>query len=106
MNGRKIVCICGSTKQADEFIEANRKETMQGNIVLTVGVFAGSGQKVHGRDIELSEHEKLELDALHKDKIRLADEVLFIKKPDGSFGSSTDSEHEFAKELKKPIRYF
>ncbi len=38
-NGRKIVCLCGSTKFKEAFEKANREETSNGNIVLTVAMF-------------------------------------------------------------------
>jgi hypothetical protein len=101
---RTIVCICGSTRNSDEFIEANLQETMKGKLVLTVGVFAHSGEKVHGRKIELSDKEKHELDALHRDKIDMADEVLILNV--GELSDSTQSELRYAKERGKLIRWF
>lgn len=35
----KIVTLVGSTKFKDEFIKANRDETLKGNIVLSVALF-------------------------------------------------------------------
>lgn len=38
----KVVCLCGSTRFKDAFIEASRTETLAGNIVLSVGMFGHS----------------------------------------------------------------
>lgn len=97
---RKIVCLCGSTRHHRDYVEANLQETLKGHIVLSVGVFGHTAIEVHGREIDLEEH-KSSLDELHKDKIRLADEILVIGKP----GASTRSEIALAQELGKPIRY-
>lgn len=94
----KIVCLCGSTKFKDEFLEANYRETMQGHIVLSVGSFMHADGRVH------SEKAKLGLDDLHKRKIDLADEVLVIN-VNGYIGSSTKSEIEYTLAQGKPVRY-
>ena len=98
---RKIVCLCGSTRDYENFVEANLQETLAGHIVLSVGVFGHRAEEVHGRQIDLESH-KGPLDELHHDKIRLADEVLIV----GRVGSSTQKEIELAGELGKPVRYF
>jgi hypothetical protein len=41
---RKIVCLCGSTRFSKEFQEANLRETLDGNIVLTIGCDMKSDQ--------------------------------------------------------------
>lgn len=102
MCGRKIVCLCGSTKQHENYVEANRQETMKGNIVLSVGVFGHLAKEVHGRDIKLTEAEKDALDALHLDKVRMSDEVLIV----GNVGDSTKLERELADKLGIPVRDF
>ena len=69
---RKIVCLCGSTKFKGAFEEANKRETLNGTIVLTVGWFG------HCESISISPEEKTKLDELHLDKLKLADEALFL----------------------------
>lgn len=93
--GPTIVCLCGSTRFKDEYIEQNKQQTMQGKIVLSVGMFGHSGD-------ELSDNDKEKLDALHKRKIDLAEEVLFIC-PGGYIGSSTRSELAYAEEQGKRL---
>lgn len=98
---RKVVCLCGSTRYHEEYVEANLQETLAGHIVLSVGVFGHHAKEVHGREIDLAEC-KDDLDALHLDKIRLADEILVIGTP----GDSTSREIAFAQQIGKKVRYF
>jgi len=84
-----IVCLCGSTKFADAFQEANKQLTLEGKIVLSVGFFA------HAKKEYVSEEGKRMLDALHKRKIDIADEV-FVLNVGGYIGDSTRSEIEYA----------
>lgn len=94
----KIVCLCGSTKFKDEFTRANREETLQGKIVLSVGFFAHSG------DGEPSEEQKALLDELHLRKIDLANEVLFLN-VNKYIGSSTSRELAYCIYMHKTIRF-
>lgn len=96
----KIVCLCGSTKFKQQFIDANFKETMKGNIVLTVGWFSHSD----GNVFYPTEQEKIALDELHKRKIDLADEILVIN-VGGYIGDSTKSEINYTMAHDKPVRY-
>lgn len=92
----KIVCLCGSTRFQDAFQKANYDETMQGNIVLSVGCFQGEfgwGNAKPGV-----------LDELHKRKIDLADEI-FVLNVGGYIGESTQSEIDYATGHGKVIRY-
>jgi hypothetical protein len=96
----RIVCLCGSTRFKQEFIEANFRETMAGKIVLSVGWFS------HADDQQRipSLNEKFALDELHKRKIDRADEVLILN-VGGYIGESTCSELEYAQEKGKVIRF-
>lgn len=69
---RKIVCLCGSTRFAEAYRNANRDETLKGHIVLSVGLMG------HGEGIEMSGPVKAMLDELHLDKIDLATEILVL----------------------------
>jgi len=99
INPPTIVCLCGSTKFKDEFIQANRDETLKGNIVLTVGLFGH-----HEPNFDMSSEMKVMLDELHKRKIDLADEVLIIN-VNHYIGNSTKSEIEYAKNAGKIVKY-
>lgn len=96
----KIVCLCGSTKFKDEFIAANFKETMAGNIVLTVGWFSHTDKKIYYPTYK----EKIMLDKLHLRKIDLADEVLILN-VGGYIGESTNNELQYAIQQMKKIRF-
>jgi len=95
----RIVCLCGSTRFKDEFIQANKDETLKGNIVLTVGLFGH-----HEPNFDMSSDMKLMLDELHKRKIDLANEILVIN-VNHYIGNSTKSEIEYAQSKGKVVRY-
>jgi len=95
----KIITLCGSTRFRDEFIDGQKRLTLEGNIVISVGLFGHSG------DNEVwSESTKEMLDDMHKRKIDLADEI-FVINPGGYIGSSTKSEIEYAMKTGKSVRY-
>ena len=94
----KIVCLCGSTKFRKEYEEANMKFTFDGYIVLSVGCFT------HADGLKIGNARKRQLDILHLEKINMADEIFVINK-DGYIGESTRYEIQYAKILKKPIKY-
>ncbi len=100
MTGKyKIITLCGSTRFRDEFITEQKRLTLEGNIVISVGLFGHSG------DNEVwSESTKEMLDDMHKRKIDLADEI-FVINPGGYIGSSTRSEIEYALKTGKAVRY-
>lgn len=101
----KIVCLCGSTRFSDEFRAANLRETLAGNIVLTIGCDMRSDVEIFG---DMSEEElreiKNNLDLLHLRKIEIADEVLILNK-NGYIGDSTRRELRYAQALGKPVRW-
>lgn len=95
----KVITLCGSTRFKDQFIEAQKRLTLEGNIVISVGLFGHSG------DSEVwSEGTKEMLDDMHKRKIEMADEI-FVINVGGYIGSSTKSEIEFARRIGKTVRY-
>lgn len=101
----KIVCLCGSTRFYQEFQEANFKETMAGNIVLSVGFYPHAQKEAHhSEDVGVTKQEKVDLDELHKRKIDLCDEIYIINK-DKYIGDSTLSELAYARTLNKTVRY-
>jgi hypothetical protein len=95
----KIITLCGSTRFKDEFIAEQKRLTLEGNIVISVGLFGHSGD-----DEVWSDKTKEMLDDMHKRKIDLADEIYVIN-VGGYIGSSTRSEIEYAMSTDKPISY-
>ncbi|MGK5683338.1 hypothetical protein [Actinoplanes sp. URMC 104] len=94
----EIVCICGSTRFADEMNAANRDLTLAGVIVVAPGVFPGAA------DEPITDEQKSALGALHLRKIDLADRVLVVN-PGGYIGESTSREIAYAHATGKPISY-
>lgn len=95
-----VITLCGSTKFKDQFLEAQKKLTLDGNIVISVGLFGHSG------DNEVwDEGVKKMLDDMHKRKIDMADEI-FVIDVGGYIGSSTKSEIDYAYRHGKNIRYY
>jgi len=89
----------GSTRFKDAFTEAQKRLTLGGNIVISVGLFGHSGD-----DEVWTEGTKEMLDDMHKRKIDMADEI-FVINVGGYIGSSTRSEIEYAKANGKTVRY-
>lgn len=100
----KIVTLCGSTRFKKEFMEVQKKLTLQGNIVISVGVFGHSGDEEVWEDMEEGVDTKTMLDDMHKRKIDLADEI-FVINVGGYIGDSTKSEIEYAKSTNKKVNY-
>ena len=95
----KVITLCGSTRFKDAFIETQKRLTLEGNIVISVGLFGHSGD-----DEVWTEGTKTMLDDMHKRKIDMADEI-FVINVGGYIGSSTRSEIEYAKDTGKTVRY-
>ncbi len=101
-----VVTLCGSTRFKDEFMEVQKQLTLQGYIVLTVGLFGHSGDNEvwEGMDEGTRTKTKEMLDDMHKRKIDMSDEI-FVINVGGYIGESTKSEIEYAKEHGKQVRY-
>jgi hypothetical protein len=101
-----VITLCGSTRFKDAFIEAQRRLTLEGNIVISVGLFghAGDDEVWEGMDEGTVTATKEMLDDMHKRKIDLADEV-FVINVGGYVGTSTASEIAYAQACGKPVRY-
>ena len=95
----KVITLCGSTRFKDTFLEAQKRLTLAGNIVISVGLFGHSG------DSEVwAPGTKEMLDDMHKRKIDMADEI-FVINVGGYIGSSTRSEIEYALRTGKRVSY-
>lgn len=98
----EIVCLCGSTRFAEEMLAANRDLTFAGVIVVAPGVFTQPGDRRPGEQI--THEQKMALDALHLRKIDLADRVLVVN-PGGYVGESTSREIAYARAAGKPVSF-
>ncbi|MFF0483026.1 hypothetical protein [Streptomyces sp. NPDC004435] len=96
-----IVVICGSIRFMIEMAEADIQETKAGRIVVKPACDMKSPHELRPDPVE-AEALKARLDALHRAKIRLADEVLVV----GDYiGESTRAEIAYARSLGKPVRF-
>ena len=102
----KVITLCGSTRFKDEFMEAQKRLTLEGNIVISVGLFGHSGDHEvwENMDEETLTATKEMLDDMHKRKIDMADEI-FVINVGGYIGESTRSEIEYAVIHGKTVKY-
>lgn len=99
VKGFKIITLCGSTKFKDQFMTEQKRLTLEGNIVISVGCFGHSGD-----DEVWDDGVKEMLDEIHKRKIDLSDEI-FVINVDNYIGQSTKNEIEYTKSTNKIIKY-
>ena len=101
-----VVTLCGSTRFKDEFMQAQKRLTLEGRIVISVGLFGHSGDSEvwDGMDEGTLTKTKEMLDDMHKRKIDMADGIYVIN-VGGYIGSSTRSEIEYALAHGKTVEY-
>ena len=101
-----VITLCGSTRFKREFMEAQKRLTLEGNIVISVGLFGHSDDEEvwDGMDEDTLSKTKEMLDDMHKRKIDMADEI-FVINVGGYIGDNTRSEIEYAKMNDKKVRY-
>ena len=95
----KVITLCGSTRFKDDFLEAQKRLTLEGNIVISVGLFGHSGDKE-----VWTPGTKEMLDNMHKRKIDMAD-AIYVINVGGYIGESTRSEIEYATKQGKTVMY-
>jgi len=102
----KVITLCGSTRFKDEFMETQKRLTLEGNIVISVGLFGHSGDNEVWENMDEGTLTKTKemLDEMHKRKIDMADEI-FVINVGGYIGSSTRSEIDYAVATGKPVHY-
>lgn len=99
----KVVTLCGSTRFEAEFAEVNQRLTLEGCVVISLGMFRlpdlpGYDWTVDAEDL------RGRLGRVHLEKVRLADEV-YVVDPGGYVGESTRREIAYAESLGKPVRF-
>ena len=102
----KVITLCGSTRFKNEFMKAQKDLTLEGNIVISVGLFGHSGDNEVWENMDEGTLTKTKemLDDMHKRKIDMADEI-FVINVNGYIGSSTKSEIEYAIKTGKKVNY-
>lgn len=101
-----VITLCGSTRFKDQFMEAQKRLTLEGNIVISVGLFGHSGDQEVWENMDEGTLTKTKemLDDMHKRKIDMADSIYVIN-VGGYVGTSTKSEIEYAIAHGKEVRY-
>ena len=101
-----VITLCGSTRFKEQFMEMQKKLTLEGKIVISVGLFGHSGDSEVWENMDEGTLTKTKemLDDMHKRKIDMADEI-FVINVDGYIGDSTRSEIDYAKAHGKKVRY-
>ncbi len=102
----KIITLCGSTKFKDDFMREQKRLSLAGNIVISVGLFGHSGDSEVWEQMDEGTKTKTKemLDDMHKRKIDLSDEIFVINK-NGYIGESTKSEIAYALQTHKKVNY-
>lgn len=98
MDKINVITLCGSTRFKDVFEKEMSRLTLEGNIVVSVGVFG------HTDNIVFTEGQKEMLDDIHKRKIDMSDQI-FVINVDGYIGMSTMSEINYAEKIGIKINY-
>ena len=101
-----VVTLCGSTRFKDEFMKVQKRLTLEGNIVISVGLFGHSGDSEVWENMDEGTLTKTKemLDDMHKRKIDMADEI-FVINVGGYIGDSTRSEIDYAVKHGKKVCY-
>ena len=94
-----VITLCGSTRFKEQFMAVQKKLTLEGNIVISVGLFGHSGD-----DEVWTPGMKEMLDNMHKRKIDMAD-AIYVINVGGYIGESTRSEIEYALRNGKRVYY-
>ncbi len=102
----EIITLCGSTRFKDEFMEVQKRLTLEGNIVISVGLFGHSGDQEVWENMDEGTLTKTKemFDDMHKRKIDMADSIYVIN-VGGYIGDSTRSEIDYAEAHGKKVIY-
>ena len=85
-------------------MEVQKKLTLEGYIVISVGLFGHSGDQEAGENMDEGMFTKEMLDDMHKRKIDMADSIYVIN-VGGYIGVSTKQEIEHGKKYGKKVEY-
>ena len=95
----KVVTLCGSTRFKEQYMEIQKQLTLEGCIVISVGLFGHSGDEEVWKP-----GTKEMLDDMHLRKVDMADEI-FVINVGGYIGESTKREIAYAEEKGKKVNY-
>ncbi|MBC3760959.1 hypothetical protein ACUN7V_20780 [Quadrisphaera oryzae] len=94
----EVVTLCGSTRFREAFESEQRRLTLEGRIVLSVGMFG------HEEGLDQTSPAKADLDALHLRKIDLSQRIHVIN-VGGYVGTSTRREVAYARARGVAVTY-
>lgn len=97
-NFPEIITLCGSSRFKTEYLEVTKKLTLEGKIVLSVGLWN------HADNENLNKKQKKKVDELHLRKIDLSDSI-YVLNINGYVGQSTRNEIDYATKMGKDIVY-
>lgn len=102
----KVITLCGSTKFKDEFIKQQKRLTLEGNIVISLGLFGHSGDSEvwEGQKEGTSTKTHQMFEEMHKQRIDMADEI-FVINVNGYIGEGLRNEIQYAIENNKKINF-
>ena len=95
----KVVTLCGSTRFKEQYMEVQKRLTLEGSIVISVGLFGHAGNEEVWKP-----GTKEMLDDMHLRKIDMADEI-FVINVGGYIGESTNREIAYAEKTGKKVNY-
>ena len=95
----KVITLCGSTRFREQYMEVQKRLTLEGSIVISVGLFGHSGDEEVWKP-----GTKEMLDDMHLRKIDMADEI-FVINVGGYIGESTRGEIAYAVKTGKKVSY-
>jgi len=98
----KVITLCGSTRFEAEFAEVNQRLTMEGCVVLSLGMFSLPDLPDYDWTADTSDL-KGRLGHVRLQQVRMADEV-FVVDPGGYLAESTRREIAYAESLGEPVR--
>jgi len=98
-NFPEVVTLCGSTRFKEQYLEVQKRLTLEGKIVISCGLFN------HADDEQITDEQKKLLDELHFRKIDLSDSIYVIDVK-GYVGTSTRNEIEYARAHNKEVRFY
>lgn len=108
MKRPKVYTLCGSSRFPEAFHLVNAHLSMQGHVVISLGLFGHADEPRGARfltsDGDESTPEKTALDQLHFRKIDLSD-AIFVVNVGGYVGSSTKREIAYAEANGKQVEW-
>jgi len=95
----KIITLCGSTKFKEEYLWWQKELSLQGHIVLSVGLWPHADKYEY-----ITPEQKEMLDELHLRKIDLSD-AIYVINPGEYIGESTKKEVDYALANEKVVNF-